>query len=62
MTGVQTCALPIYVNYSKLAESMGWWATGPIKDPAKLGSALKEAVAMVKAGTPALVDVWTQPR
>ena len=33
------------VNYSKLAESMGWWATGPIKDPAQLGPALKEAIA-----------------
>jgi acetolactate synthase-1/2/3 large subunit len=50
------------VNYSKLAESMGWFAKGPIKDPAQLAPALKEAVAMVKTGQPALIDVWTQPR
>jgi hypothetical protein len=41
---------------------MGWWAKGPIKDPSELGPALKEAVAAVKAGEPALVNVWTQPR
>ena len=50
------------IEYHKLAESMGWWAKGPIKDPAELGPALKEAVAVVKSGQPALVNVWTQPR
>jgi acetolactate synthase I/II/III large subunit len=50
------------IEYHKLAESMGWWAKGPIKDPAKLGPALKEAVAVVKSGQPALLNVWTQPR
>jgi acetolactate synthase-1/2/3 large subunit len=50
------------IEYHKLAESMGWWAKGPIKDPAQLGPAIKEAVAAVKAGQPALVNVWTQPR
>src|SRR5712664_318368 len=50
------------VEYHKLAESMGWWAKGPIKDPAQLGRALKEAVAVVKSGQPALLNVWTQPR
>jgi thiamine pyrophosphate-dependent acetolactate synthase large subunit-like protein len=50
------------VEYHKLAESMGWWAKGPIKDPAQLAPALKEAVAMVKSGQPALLNVWTQPR
>ena len=50
------------IEYHKLAESMGWWAKGPIKDPAELGSAIKEAVAVVKSGQPALVNVWTQPR
>jgi len=29
------------VEYHKLAESMGWWAKGPIKDPAQLGPALR---------------------
>jgi acetolactate synthase I/II/III large subunit len=50
------------IEFHKLAESMGWWAKGPIKDPADLGPAIKEAVAVVKSGQPALVNVWTQPR
>jgi acetolactate synthase-1/2/3 large subunit len=50
------------IEYHKLAESMGWWAKGPIKDPAELGPAIKLAVAAVKSGQPALVNVWTQPR
>ena len=50
------------IEYHKLAESMGWWTKGPIKDPAMLGPAIKEAVAVVKSGQPALVNVWTQPR
>ena len=50
------------IEYHKLAESMGWWAKGPIKDPAQLAGALKEAVEVVKSGQPALLNVWTQPR
>ena len=50
------------VEYHKLAEAMGWWAKGPIKDPAQLGPAFREAVAVVKGGQPALLNVWTQPR
>jgi acetolactate synthase-1/2/3 large subunit len=50
------------IEYHKLAESMGWWAKGPIKDPADLGPALKEAIAVVRSGQPALLNVWTQPR
>ena len=50
------------IEYHKLAESMGWWAKGPIKDPAELAPAIRQAVAAVKAGQPALLNVWTQPR
>jgi acetolactate synthase I/II/III large subunit len=50
------------IEYHKLAESMGWWAKGPIKDPSELGPAIKLAVAAVKSGQPALLNVWTQPR
>ena len=50
------------IEYHKLAESMGWWAKGPIKDPAQLGPAIREAIAVVKSGQPALLNVWTQPR
>ena len=50
------------IEYHKFAELMGWWAKGPIKDPDALGPAIKEAVAVVQSGQPALVNVWTQPR
>lgn len=50
------------IEYHKLAQSMGWWAKGPIKDPADLGPAIKEAIAVVRSGQPALLNVWTQPR
>ncbi|MGH6770105.1 MAG: thiamine pyrophosphate-binding protein [Xanthobacteraceae bacterium] len=50
------------IDYAGLAKSLGWWSAGPIKDPAELGATLKKAVAVVKSGQPALVDVWTQPR
>ena len=50
------------IEYHKLAESMGWWARGPIKDPRDLGPAIKEAVSVVQSGQPALLNVWTQPR
>jgi hypothetical protein len=50
------------IDYASMAKSMGLWAAGPVKDPAELGPTLKRAVEVVKAGEPALVDVWTQPR
>ncbi|MCK9913456.1 thiamine pyrophosphate-binding protein [Microbacteriaceae bacterium K1510] len=50
------------IDYAKLAQSMGWYASGPISDPNDLAPALKRAVQAVKAGEPALVDVVTQPR
>jgi hypothetical protein len=45
-----------------LARSQGVWAEGPIEDPAKLGAALQRAVAVVKKGQPALLDVVCQGR
>ncbi len=50
------------IDYAKLAQAQGVWAEGPIEDPAKLGPALKRAVAVVKAGAPALLDVVCQGR
>jgi hypothetical protein len=41
---------------------MGVYAEGPIENPADLAPALKRAIAVVKRGEPALVDVVTQPR
>ena len=62
MAPIGTSIMNPDIEYHKLAESMGWWAKGPIKDPADLGPSLKEAVAVVKSGQPALLNVWTQPR
>jgi thiamine pyrophosphate-dependent acetolactate synthase large subunit-like protein len=50
------------VDFAKVAQGMGVWAEGPITDPAKLGAAIKRALAVVKDGKPALVDVYCQPR
>jgi thiamine pyrophosphate-dependent acetolactate synthase large subunit-like protein len=50
------------IDFAKLAQGMGVWAEGPITDPAKVGPALKRAVAEVKDGRPALVDVVCQGR
>src|SRR6266550_29355 len=50
------------IDFSKLAQSMGWYAEGPVTDPNNLGPAIKRAIAAVKRGEPALVDVVTQPR
>lgn len=45
------------IDFATLARGMGVYAEGPIEDPAKLGPALKRALAVVKTGLPALVDV-----
>jgi acetolactate synthase-1/2/3 large subunit len=50
------------IDYAKIAQGMGIHAQGPITDPHELGPALARAVAIVKRGEPALVDVVTQPR
>jgi acetolactate synthase-1/2/3 large subunit len=50
------------IDFAGLAKSMGYWTAGPIKDPDQLAPTIKKAVEVVKAGEPALVDVWTQPR
>jgi acetolactate synthase I/II/III large subunit len=60
--GIGTTILDPNVDYAKLAQSMGWYAEGPITDPKDLGPALKRAVDVVKRGQPALLDTVTQPR
>jgi thiamine pyrophosphate-dependent acetolactate synthase large subunit-like protein len=50
------------LDFAKIAQGMGVYAEGPITDPKALGPALKRAVAVVKQGLPALLDVVTQPR
>jgi acetolactate synthase I/II/III large subunit len=50
------------IDYAMLAKSMGMWAEGPITDPRELGARAARAVAVVKRGQPALLDVVTQTR
>ena len=49
-------------DYAKIAQGYGVYAEGPIADPAALGPALERALARVRAGEPALLDVVSQPR
>jgi acetolactate synthase-1/2/3 large subunit len=50
------------VDYATVARGFGVYGEGPIVDPKDLGPALKRAIAMVKTGQPALVDVVCDPR
>ena len=50
------------LDFAKIAAGMGIYAEGPIENPADLGPALQRAIAVVKRGEPALIDVVTQPR
>ena len=50
------------IDYARLAQSMGLYAEGPITNPKDLGPAISRAIAVVKKGEPALVDVVTQVR
>ena len=50
------------VDFATVAKGMGLWSAGPVTDPAKLGPVLREALAAVESGQPALVDVLSQPR
>lgn len=49
-------------DYAKIAQAYGVYAEGPIADPNELAPALKRALARVRAGEPALLDVVSQPR
>jgi acetolactate synthase I/II/III large subunit len=50
------------VDYATVARGFGVYGEGPISDPNELGPALKRAIAIVKSGQPALVDVVAEPR
>jgi acetolactate synthase I/II/III large subunit len=50
------CDLPKPPLYSKLAEAMGLWAE-TVDEPARLQSVLREALAEVRRGRSALVDI-----
>ena len=45
-----------------MAKSYGMYAGGPIENPKDLAPAFTRAIARVKKGEPALIDIVTQPR
>lgn len=51
-----------FIDYAAVAKGMGVYAEGPISNPADLGPALRRAIAVVKRGEPALLDVLTNGR
>ena len=50
------------VDYATVARGFGAHGEGPITDPNQLAPALKRAIAAVKSGQPALVDVVADMR
>ena len=50
------------IDYATVARGMGVYGEGPITDPKELAPALARAIAVVKRGETALVDVVTDPR
>jgi acetolactate synthase I/II/III large subunit len=60
--GIGTTIVDPPIDFAKLAQSLGWYAEGPITDPKDLGPAIRRAVDRVKRGEPALLDTVTQPR
>ncbi len=50
------------VDYATVAKGFGVHGEGPITDPRELAGALSRALAVVRRGEPALVDVVTDPR
>jgi acetolactate synthase-1/2/3 large subunit len=50
------------IDYATVARGMGAHGEGPITDPKDLAPALARAIAVVKSGEPAVIDVVTDPR
>ncbi|MBV9801155.1 MAG: hypothetical protein JO039_24130 [Solirubrobacterales bacterium] len=48
-----------HVDYANLAKSFGVWSIGPLQRPEEIVPALRRAVAVVRGGHPALVEVVT---
>ena len=50
-------------DFAAIAKGFGWWAEGPVTDPAEVRAAVQRAADHVLAtGRPALVDVVCQPK
>ena len=50
------------IDFAMMAKCMGVYAEGPIINAKDVGPAMKRALAVVRKGQPALVDVVTDPR
>jgi acetolactate synthase-1/2/3 large subunit len=50
------------VDFATVARGFGVYGEGPIVDPKDLGPAIKRALAVVKSGAPALIDVVADQR
>jgi thiamine pyrophosphate-dependent acetolactate synthase large subunit-like protein len=50
------------IDYAKIASGLGVYGQGPISNPDDLGPAIVRALAVVKRGEPALIDVVSQGR
>ncbi len=61
-TGIGNDLTQPVIDYAALAKSMGVAAFGPVTDPKQLAAVFKQAIAVVKRGEPALVDVVAQGR
>jgi thiamine pyrophosphate-dependent acetolactate synthase large subunit-like protein len=51
-----------FIDYAKLASSMGIQSTGPVTNPMELAGVIKRGIEVVKSGEPFLADIVTQPR
>ena len=49
-------------DFASLSRSLGVAGFGPVTDPSKVCEVLDEAIAIVKNGKPAVIDVRTQAR
>ena len=50
-------------DFAHIAKGFGWWAEGPVTDPAQVRAAVQRAADHVlETGLPALVDVVCQPK
>ena len=50
-------------DFAQIASGFGWWAEGPVDDPAQVRDAVQRAADHVlRTGKPALVDVVCQPK
>ncbi len=60
--GIGTAITDPDIDFARMAQGMGVYAEGPISDPNDLRAAISRALAVVRKGEPALIDVVCQPR